>query len=151
MKKTTIASLVALLTFATVVNAAEFGATIGRDYSGADRNTFGVTLGKKFNDLGATVGVDHAYKGNNDQNRFTLMGSYDFAKFGFVTLSSTAGVAYLDNQKGSDGFAALGGLGVSLPLAKNFSATADVRRQFGQDRVKAFDGNTVTVGLKSTF
>ena len=47
--------------------------------------------------------------------------------------------------------AGLVGAGVSYPLTKQVSATADYSYQFGQKRVDQFNGNTVAVGLKYSF
>ena len=62
-----------------------------------------------------------------------------------------AGVAYLNNQTGSDGYAITAGVGASVPVYKDLSATVDYRRQEGQNRVSAFDGNQIAVGLKYSF
>ena len=43
------------------------------------------------------------------------------------------------------------GLGVSAPVTKKVSVGLDFASQYGQDRVKSSDGNTVTVGLSYKF
>jgi outer membrane autotransporter protein len=62
-----------------------------------------------------------------------------------------AGGAYLNNQTGADGYAAVVGVGASVPVTKQVSLTVDVTRQYGQDRVQSFDGDRVTAGLKYRF
>jgi len=37
------------------------------------------------------------------------------------------------------------------PLTKSTAATLAFDRQYGQDRVQSFDGNRLTVGLKTSF
>lgn len=149
MKKIALATVLALA--ATAASALEVGVTATRDYSGNDRNFGGITLGKKYGSLGVTAGAERAAVGNNDQNRFSLVGSYDVAKVGPVTVAPRLGVAYLDNQVGSNGYAATVGVGASVPVTKQVSVGLAVDRQYGQDRVNQFDGNRVTVGAKYSF
>lgn len=149
MKKIAIATMVALA--ATTASALEMGVTTSRDYSGENRNSFGVFVGDRAGKGAVQFGVERFTKGNNDQDRFTVIGSYDIANAGPVTLAAKGGVAFLDNQRGNDGAAAVVGLGASLPVNKALSLTVDVARQYGQDRVKQFDGNVVTAGLRVKF
>lgn len=150
MKKIAIASIFALA--ATAASALEVGVTGTRDYSGADnRNGVGVTLGHNYGKVSATAGFERLASGVNDQDRFSLVAGYDLVKLGPVTVTPKAGVAYLDNQFGQDGYAMTVGVGASVPVAKRVSLTADIARQYGQARVSQFDGNRVTVGLKYKF
>ena len=73
------------------------------------------------------------------------------AKFGPVTVTPKLGAAYLNNQTGADGYAMTVGVGASMPVTKSVAFTVDAARQYGQDRVSAFDGNRVTAGLKYKF
>jgi len=149
MKKILFATLA---TLALSASAVEVGVNGLRDYSGTtDRTGYGVTVGEKFGKFGAEVGYNRFTQGSNDQDRYSLVGSYDIATVGPVTLAVKAGVAYLDNQTGSNGYAITGGVGASVPVYKNLAATLDYRRQEGQNRVSAFDGNQVAVGLKYSF
>lgn len=150
MKKIAIASLIALA--ATAASALELGVVGTRDYSGAEnRNGAGITLGHNYGKVGVTAGFERAIKGDNDQDRYSLVAGYDVAKLGPVTVTPKVGVAYLNNQTGENGYAMTVGVGAILPVTKAVSLTADVARQYGQDRVQAFDGNRVTVGLKYRF
>ena len=149
MKKILFATLA---TMAISASATEVGVNGLRDYSGAtDRTGYGVTVGEKFGKFGAEVGFNRFTKGTNDQDRYSLVASYDVTKVGPVTLAVKAGVAYLNNQTGSDGYAITAGVGASVPVYKDLSATVDYRRQEGQNRVSAFDGNQIAVGLKYSF
>ena len=149
MKKILIATAVALA--ATAVTAADIGVTATRDYAGDNRNGAGITLGEKFGKVGVTAGFERTTAGNNDQDRLSLTAGYDIARFGQLTIAPKLGVAHLNNQRGADGYAMTVGVGASVPLNKSVSLTADVARQYGQDRVAAFDGNRVTVGLRYKF
>lgn len=142
---------VALFGLAGVASATDLGVVYNRDYAGADRNGMGLTLGKSVGAYGVTAGFERFTRGANDQNRYSLVGSYDVTKVGVATVAVKAGAAYLDNQVGANGYAALVGVGVSVPVAKNLAVTADFRHQAGQRRVEAFDGNTLGVGLKYSF
>jgi len=149
MKKFAIASLIALA--ATAASALEVGVTSTRDYAGDNRNGFGVTVGQKFGAIGVTAGIERTTAGTNDQDRYSVVADYGITKVGPVAIAAKAGAAYLNNQTGENGYALTVGVGASVPLTKTVSATLDVARQYGQDRVQAFDGNRVTAGLKYSF
>ena len=149
MKKILFATLA---TLAFSASAVEVGVTGTRDYSGtSDRTGYGVTLGQKFGAVGVVAGYDRFTQSTNDQDRYSVVGSYDVTKIGPVTLAVKGGVAYLNNQTSSNGYAVTAGVGASVPVVKNLAATVDYRRQEGQNRVSAFDGNQVAVGLKYSF
>ncbi len=149
MKKIVLATAIALA--ATAASAVEVGVTATRDYSGDNRNFGGITLGQSYGKLNATAGFERSTVGSNDQDRYSLVAGYDVAKLGSVTVTPRLGVAYLDNQTGSNGYAATVGLGASVPVTKQVSIGLAVDRQYGQDRVDQFDGNRVTVGAKYRF
>jgi hypothetical protein len=149
MKKIAIASVIALA--AAAASAAEFGVTAGRSYAGDNRNAVGVNISQHYGAVSATAGVERTTVGNNDQNRWSLVGGYDVAKLGSVTVTPKVGVAYLDNQNGPDGYAMTVGVGASVPVTKTVSVGLDVDRQYGQDRVDQFNGNRVTASVKYKF
>ena len=149
MKKFAIASLIALA--ATAASAVEVGVTATRDYAGDNRDGGGITIGQKFGAVGLTAGAERTTQGSEDQTRLSLTGSVDVARFERATFSVKGGVAHLDNQRSADGYVLFVGGGVSVPVTKQVSLTADIVRQYGQDRVQAFDGNRVTVGVKYGF
>ena len=143
---------VTLATLALSASAVEVGVTGTRDYSGTtDRTGYGVTLGQKFGAVGVVAGYDRFTQSTNDQDRYSLVASYDVTKIGPVTIAVKGGVAYLDNQTVANCYAVTAGVGASVPVVKNLAATVDYRRQEGQNRVNAFDGNQVAVGLKYSF
>jgi hypothetical protein len=149
MKKIAIASLIALA--AMSASALEVGVTTAREYTGTNTNGMGITLGQKFGKVGVTAGFERFTKEVNDQDRLSLTAGYDIAKFGPVTVTPKIGVAHLNNSGAVNGYALTVGAGASVPLSKTVDLTVDARRQYGQDRVNAFDGNTVTAGLKVKF
>jgi len=149
MKKIAIVSLLALAAFAA--SAVEVGVTAARDYAGTDRNAYGITFGQSYGKFGATAGFDRTTTSTNDQDRYTLVGSYDVAKLGSATVSVKGGGAYLNNQTVADGYAILVGAGVSVPVVNKVSVGIDYTRQYGQDRVNAFDGNRLTANVKYRF
>ena len=150
MKKLAIASIIALA--ATTASALELGASVTRDYSGAEnRNGSGISLTQRYGAVGLTAGFDRFTKGSNDQDRYSVVAGLDLTKVGAVTVTPKVGVAYLNNQVGQDGYAMTAGVGASVPVTKKVSVGLAVDRQYGQDRVSQFDGNRVTVGAKYSF
>ena len=150
MKKLAIASVLALAAFSA--SAVEVGVNGSYDFGGAnDRPGAGITLGQKYGKMGVTAGFDR-YTKNTDQNKWSLVGSYDVATVAGSTVAVKAGAVYLDNMgRVSDGYAALVGAGVNYPLSKTVALTADYRYQAGQSRVNTFDGSTVLFGGKYSF
>ena len=149
MKKFAIATMIAVA--ATAASALEGGVTAGRDYAGTSRNVAGLTVGQNLGPVGVTVGFDRATQGANDQDRYSLVAGYNVATLGPVTVAVKGGAAYIDNQAGQDGYAALVGVGANLPVAKKLALTLDATRQIGQDRVNSYNGNRVTAGVKFVF
>ena len=150
MKKIAIASILALA--AISASALEVGVTSSTDYSGASqRQGFGATVGQQYGKVGVTAGFERFQKDSTDQDRYSLVAGYDVAKLGNVTITPQVGVAYLNNQTGSDGYAMTVGVGATVPVTKQVSFGLGVTHQSGQDRVSASDGNRVTAGLKYRF
>jgi hypothetical protein len=150
MKKIAIASLIALA--ATAASALEIGTTVTRDQSGAtDRNGGGVTVGQTFGANTVTAGFERQTAGRNDQDRYSLVVGREVVRIKTASVAVKGGVAYLNNQTGQDGYAMTVGAGVSVPLTKQVSLGLDVARQYGQERVQAFDGTRVTAGLNFRF
>jgi outer membrane autotransporter protein len=130
--------------------AAEFGINTSRDTANSERTGYGLTIGQKYDKVGITAGFDR-YTTGTELNKYSLVTSYDVAKFGATTVAVKAGVAYLDQKNTTDGYAALVGAGVSYPLSKQVALTADYRYQAGQSRISSLDGNSVSAGLKYSF
>ena len=141
---------VAALMAAVSAQAVELGINASRDTANSDRTGYGITLGQKYGQTGIEAGFDR-YTTGTELNKYTLVGSYDVAKFGGVTVSAKAGAAYIDQKNTTDGYAFLVGAGVAYPIAKQVSLTADYRYQAGQSRISSLDGNTISAGLKYSF
>ena len=150
MKNILIASILALTAFSA--SAVEIGVNGSYDFgSPTERPGAGITIGEKFGKFGVTAGFDR-YTKTTDQDKYSLVGSYDVATIAETTVAVKAGAAYLSNTSGiSDGYAVLVGVGVNHPITKAVSLTADYRYQAGQSRVNQFDGSTVALGAKYSF
>ena len=150
MKNILIASVLALA--AVSASAVEIGVNGGYSWGGPiDRPSAGITLGEKFGKMGVTAGFTRATK-DVDQDKYSLVGSYDVATIAKTTVAVKAGAAYISNTGNvADGYAALVGVGASYPITKAVSLTADYRYQAGQSRVNQFDGSTVAFGAKYSF
>jgi len=149
MKKVVLAT--ALVLAATAASAVEVGVTATRDYSGDNRNFGGITVGEKFGPLGITGGFERSTVGSDDQDRYSLVAGYDVTKLGSVTVTPRVGVAFLDNQTSSNGYAMTVGIGASVPVTKKVSVGLALDRQYGQDRVDQFNGNRITAAAKYSF
>jgi outer membrane autotransporter protein len=150
MKKLAIASVLALA--AMSANAVEVGVNGTYSWGGPiDRPGAGFTIGEKFGKMGVTAGFNRATK-NVDQDKYSLVGSYDVATIAKTTVAVKAGATYISNTGNvADGYAALVGVGAGYPITKAVSLTADYRYQIGQSRVSQFDSNTVAFGVKYSF
>ncbi len=151
MKKIALATLLAVVVGSA--SAVELGLTTQRDYSqNPDRNGFGITLGQKFDKTSVTGGFERYTQNSNDTNRYSLVGGYDVAKFGNVTITPKVGVAYVDPTTSSNGWQGSVGVGASYAVTKNVAVTADYRYQTAlQTRVDNFNGNVISAGVKVGF
>lgn len=147
MKK--LAIMAALVAAVSVATAADVGVRYSTT-SNTVSETTGVTVGQKFGKIGAEFAFDRAVSGNNN-DRYSLIGSYDVATIAGATVAVKAGGAYVQPTIGETGYAAVAGVGVSYPLTKSVSAVADYSYQRGQERIQSFDGNTLSVGVKYSF
>lgn len=141
-----------LMSVFSMAQAVEVGVTGSEDFANKDRNGYGLTVGEHFGAYSATAGFD-SYLKDGKLNKYSLVGGYDVAKIGSATLTAKAGVAYLDQRtKGAvDGYAALVGAGVSIPVTTKVAATVDYRYQAGQSRVNNLNGGSILVGAKYAF
>jgi hypothetical protein len=146
MKKIVIASVLALAAFAS--SAVEIG-LVGSQKN--DVNSYGITAGESFGKINATAGFERSFSLVNRQDRYSVVGGYEVAKLGQVAVSAKAGAAYLENQASSNGYALTVGAGASLPITKQVSVGVDVYRQYGQERVNAFDTTYATASVKYSF
>ena len=142
--------LVTALLASMGAQAVELGINASRDTPNSDRSGYGFTIGEKYDKVGITAGFDR-YTTGTELNKYTLVGSFDVAKFAASTVAVKGGVAYVDQKNTTDGYAALIGAGVSYPVSKQVALTADYRYQAGQSRISSLDGSTISAGLKYSF
>ena len=148
MNKLAIIAILASVTAAA--SAADVGVRVGRD-NGTDTNNAGVTVGQKFGDFGAEAAFDRSTVGKNNVNRWSLVGSYSVDEVAGVSVAAKAGAAFIDPTHGDNGAALLVGVGASYPVTNSVSLVADYAFRKGQERVRAYDGNIVSVGVKVSF
>lgn len=132
-------------------SAFEVGVQVGRDFSGDNRNYGGVTVGQTVGAVSVSAGYQRTAVGDNNQNRWSLVGGYDLLKVGPVQITPTVGAAYLNNQTGSNGLAMTFGAEATMPIAKNIEGVIDYTYQMGQSRVSQYDGGRVGAGLRFNF
>ena len=152
MKKFAIATMIVLA--AGVANAQEATSNleVGLELTRADdRDNYGVSATKHFDAVSVTAGVATTRDQADDQQRLSLGLGYDVYTMGPVTLTAKAGAGYLFNEVARDGWVGTVGVGASMPIAANLTATVDYARQYGQDRVSQFDGDRVTIGVRYGF
>lgn len=149
MKKIAIATLLAVA--ALSASAVEVGVTATRDYAGPNHDMGGITIGTKVAGYGVTGGFESIEAHGRRQDRFSVVADKQVATVGPVALTGRVGVAYLDNSIASDGFAMTVGVGASYALTKSTSLTLAADHQYGDTRVDRFDGNRITVGIKTGF
>jgi hypothetical protein len=139
---------VSALTVAFSASAVELGVVGGGTTGSNDGGLAGVTVGQKFGKFGVTAGYAQAWLQAGDQNRYTLVASYDLYKGDKFIVAPKIGYAYL-NQTANSGSAGIVGLGVEIPLNKNLALTADYAYQFAQD--SNLNTNVITGGIKYKF
>lgn len=148
MKKYLIATAIVLA--ATVAGAVEMGVAVGYDYAGNNRPIAGVTIGEKFGSVGVTAGVDRQTAGN-DQTRYSVIADYGLVNLGTAAVTARGGAVYLDNRNSKNGYAAVIGVGVRVPVTKSVALIAAVDHQIGESQVNAFNGTRISTGLRFSF
>lgn len=139
---------VALTAAATTASAVEVGLVGGGATGSNDGGLAGLTIGQKWGKVGLTAGYAQAWLQQGDQNRWTLVGSYDVYQSKSFVVSGKVGYAYL-NQSRNEGSAGLVGVGVEVPVSKSISLTADYAYQFAQNSQN--NANVLTGGVKYRF
>ena len=149
MKMSKLVIMAALAVAAATAGATEIGMRYGSN-SNTETESTGITLNQQFGTVGAELSYDRALT-NAQNDRYMALATYDITKFGDMTLTAKGGAAYIDGTNGVNGYAGVLGAGVSYPVTKTVKLVADYRYQFGQERVNAFNGNSVSVGVKFAF
>lgn len=152
MKKLAIIATLALaaMTASATDISMNFSQMPALDYNAAGVSTVGVTVNQNLGTFGVQAGYDRSMVKAEHLTRYSVLGTYDFAKIQKAVFTAKAGGAYLDS--GADtGYAALVGVGVSYPVAKKVSLTADYTYQYTNSNMSAHNGNMVGVGVKYSF
>lgn len=139
---------VSALMAAFSASAVEVGVVGGGTTGTNDGGLAGVTVGQKFGNFGVTAGYAQAWLAQGDQNRYTLVASYDVYKNDKFIVAPKVGYAYL-NQTANSGSAGLVGIGVEIPLNTKLALTVDYAYQFAQD--SQLNTNVITGGVKYKF
>lgn len=146
LKKLAVAA--ALTAAVGTASAWELG-VVGGGITGANNGGLaGVTIGDKYERFGLTAGFSQAWLSRGDQNRWTLVASYDVYQSSAFTVAGKVGYAYL-NQTGLSGSAGLIGVGLEVPVTKQLSLTADYAYQFASQSVN--NTSVITGGVKYKF
>jgi hypothetical protein len=154
MKKVLIAFALSMGLIGTA-SAVNFGVNGGVVTGGNDGGLAGVTVGEKWGKIGVDAGFARGWGQDTTQDRWTLVAGYDVAKLGGVTVTPKVGYGYIDNSNTTIAKAApsasvaIVGLGGSVPITKNISATADYAYQFSGSSNN--NANVITGGLKYRF
>lgn len=115
-------------------------------------DSVGVTLGQKFGAYGIEAGFDRSVRGTTTTSKYSVVGSYDVLSFHSLTIAPKIGAAFINpSNSGVNGYAATVGVGASYPLTSKVSIVADYAYQRGQDRVRDFNGNLFSAGVKYSF
>lgn len=153
MKK--VALIAALALSALTASATDIGVNVSQqpnmEKNVAGISTAGVTLNQKFLGYGLQAGLDRSVVRTDAVTRYSLLGTYDFAKVQKATFTAKVGIAAIDPDHASSGWAGLVGVGVSYPIAKKVALTADYTYQYSTDAAKVYNGNMVGVGVKYSF
>ena len=136
----------ALIGALTAAQAVEIGITDGNNFT-KNENVWGLTVGTQVKGFNVTGG----FARSKTSDTYSVVGAKDVAKFGPASVAAKAGGAYTDIKGISTGYAAIVGVGATVPLAKKVSATLDYSYYAGQNKVSAQDGNRLTAGLKYSF
>lgn len=149
MKKLAIASALAAALLAVSASAATVSVSAVNDYT-AGQPGFKATA-EVGNFWGVTPQLSATHV-NNRYNRYAVGAEYGFVSLGPVKFAATGEGAY---QRTFGGLANGYGLGLGVKaetsLAKNVSLTAGYSRFFGQEVIKASNGNTLALGVKYSF
>jgi opacity protein-like surface antigen len=145
MKKSLV--LIALVAAMASASALELGLRSGKNYA-YDDSSAGVSLTQNFGAYSAEVAFDRVVTGK-PSDRYSLVGGYDIAKFGGVTITPKVGVSFI--KASTNGYAASVGVGASYNITKPVKLVVDYSYQMGQDRTSKLDGSSLMASIKYAF
>ena len=162
MKNVILASVLALASVG-VANAdhsenhhREAAVTAGAQFSDRDGAILGVSYTEhymtKYGSWYGSLGYDRLPKSSNSVDRLSVVVARDtgFAVQGLPLLLKVGG-AYVNPDGGVSGYAWLVGAGTRYTLRDNLTLTVDYKYQVGENDVRGWDGNQVTLGVAAKF
>ena len=143
-----IALIAAFIAAFSTAQAVEIGINDGTNLSSTE-NVWGVSVGNTVHGYNLTAGFNRSATAD----LYSLVNSAQVAKMGPVAVDAKVGGIYVNSKAGSayDGYAAMIGIGASMPVTKTITAGLDYNYQAGQDRVAAQNGSRIVAGLKFNF
>jgi hypothetical protein len=154
MKKLAIIALLASATTLASAATVEVELRGGRNF-GSDQSYGGIEVGRKEGIHAISLAYDRAASkgdpGTYSWNRYTLSYTRDLGKIGNTTVTFKPGFAVIDPSKGPTGNALIFDMGISHPITSNVAFVADLGYQFGNKKVRQYDGGQLTAGLNFSF
>lgn len=141
MKKFIIATAIA--TTAMFASAADVSVSAVHDYAVSK-------TGLKASTSAFGVGVNVAYI-DGVYTRYGVSKDFALMSVGPVAVGATVGGIYQNTYNGTSGMGLTAGVKATMPLSKSMTLNVGVDRFMGQDRVSAFDGNSVSAGVTVKF
>ena len=141
-----IAIIASLMVAVASAQAVEVGVNGGTNLSSRE-NAWGLTLGEKVFGQDLTLGFNRS----TTADLYSLTNTIQITKIGSVGVGVKFGGVYVDTASSSDGYAALAGATLSMPIVKNVTGVVDYTYQSGQDSVSAQNGSRITAGIKYRF
>ena len=141
-----IAIIASLMVAVASAQAVEVGVNGGTNLSSRE-NAWGLTLGEKVFRQDLTLGFNRS----TTADLYSLTNTIQITKIGPVGVGVKFGGVYVDTASSSDGYAALAGATLSMPIVKNVTGVVDYTYQSGQDSVSAQNGSRITAGIKYRF
>lgn len=148
MKK--IIALIALTAASTAAMATDLTATVSRNHV-THTNDVALTVGKQF---GALRGELVASRDLNGVNHVTNLGAnvgYPLAAVHGVTFTPKVGVNYLNAERRVQGYGVTVGVTATYPLTKDVTLVADASHLRNERSIASRDGNTLGLGLRTSF
>ena len=137
-----------MLAVAGVASAADVQLGVGRNHA-VNADVTNVQVGTSYEGFRVAGVVENA---RNIYTSYGATADYSLASKGSLSVGVFGGVKYINATAATDGFAGEAGVKVSYALAPQTSLFAQYGRSFALDnKVKQFNGNTLVLGLNSSF
>jgi hypothetical protein len=140
----------ALLSALNTASAVDFGVGYSRDVTN-DLNGVSVSVTDSWQKFSLSASAERYDVAVGEQNQLSLVAGYQLLQVAGLTVEGQFGASYITSDTAKDGLTSVVGLGASMPLYKNISVAADLRRNVGGGSMKVHNGTSVGVGLKYNF